>query len=30
MVKFLEERWNISLDSQEEKLQFLNIQFEIA
>ena len=30
MVKFLEERWNISLGSQEEKLQFLNIQFEIA
>ncbi len=30
MVKFLEERWSISLGSQEEKLQFLNIQFEIT
>jgi hypothetical protein len=25
MLQFLEEHWNISLSSQEEKLQFLNI-----
>jgi hypothetical protein len=30
MLKFLEERWDISLGSEDEKLQFLNIKFDAA
>jgi hypothetical protein len=30
MLGFLEKHWNISLGSQEEKLQFLGIDFDVT